>query len=296
MNRRPAKTNGLSLSRKPSRNRYRESRVRGKGLAGAIKGLLLVLWNVTRLVFGGAFALSMLGLVSMGLMLGYYYLMNSEYFMVRKVVLEGLNRVSRNELLSRTGLDQPANILALRLDKMAARARALSWVETVTITRRMPDTILVQIREHRPRTLISLGDLYYLDENGQPIKKVGPMEKPELPIVTGFAAEDFEGPRLALTRKDVEEVFALLEVMAERNDSFRVENISEINFDPVRGISLFTRHDNIQVKIGLGDYRTKLWRLGRLMALLKIKGQADGLNYFNLECGPRVIARRSAAG
>ena len=42
-----------------------------------------------------------------------------------------------------------------------------------------------------------------------------------------------------------------------------------------------------------GDYRAKLKRLGRVLAHLKIKGQSDGLIYFNLECSPRVVVRRA---
>lgn len=280
---------------KTGKNRYRNDRSSYGGgfLTRFFKSLFGGVLKVCRVVFSGVFVFILIGLFSGGLIFGYHYLVNSDYFTVRKVVLSGLNRVSRDDVLTRTGLNKPANILALKLGPMAADLRSLNWVEDVTITRKLPDTIIVQVEERRPKTLISLGSLYYLDAKGRPFKKVDPKEKPELPIITGFSKSDLMDGNDFVTN-DLQEIFSLLDVLAVRNDRFRIENISEINFDPVRGLSLFTRDENIQVKVGVGDYRKKFWRLGRVLANLKIKGRSEGLTYFNLECSPRVIVRRAA--
>ena len=281
-----------SLNARANRNRYRRSTSRKKGFTfntGRLKGL----WRATKILFSGVFLVALLAAFSAGMVMGYHYLMHAEYFTVHKLVVSGIHRVTKEEVLARSGLDRPANILTLRLGDMARQLRALPWVAEVTLTRKLPDTVLVRIREHVPRALITMGSLYYLSERGRAYKKVEAGEKPELPVVTGFTRADMV-ERPEFTRRDIEQVFALLDVLAERNDRFRVENISEINFDPVRGLTLFTRENNIQVRIGLGEYRDKLWRLGRVLAHLKITGQYEGLTYLNLECGPRVIVRRAA--
>ena len=274
-------------------NRYRGPRPdrRRRSLRKDVPGSI---WRTCKVVFGGFFALTMIGVLSVGLVLGYHYLLNSPYFMVRKVSLKGLNRVTREEVLNRTGLDKPVNIMALRLGNLAENIEAVPWVESVVLTRKLPDTINIEIRERQPVALVSLGSLYYLDETGRHFKKVGPREKPELPIITGFTRTDLvDRRRFAL--RDLKSVFGLLEVLADRNDRFRLDNVSEINFDPVRGLSLFTRDSNVQIKIGFGEYRAKLRRLGRVLAYLKINGRSKGLIYFNLECSPRVIVRRAAS-
>ena len=279
--------------RAPKGNRYlrtktrREKRERVNLMPAFLKSGKLV--GVTLLV------VVTLGTLSTGLVFGYHYLVNSQYFMVRKVVLTGINRVSRDQVLEQTGLDGPTNLLAVRLDEMAMKVRSLPWVSDVTITRQMPDTISIDVKERRPKTLINLGALYYVDETGKPFKRLDPKENPGLPIITGFSWEDFV-KREEYTRKDVREVFSLLAVLAERNDRFRLDNISEVHFDAARGLTLFTRAENIQVKVGRGDYRVKMRRLGRVLAHLKIKGESEGLVYFNLESAPRVIVRRQAAG
>ena len=271
--------------RRTRNNRSAQKSVDGKKIFSGI-------FRFFKFVFSGVFIITILGVVSAGLVLGYYYTIHSEYFMVKKVVLNGLNKVSRQEVLNRTGLSSQSNILALQLREIGLTIKSMPWVEDVKLTRKMPDTIVIDIKEHRPRSLVNLDGLFYINDSGQPFKRVDAKEKPGLPIITGFSKEDFL-KREDFTRKDLTEVFALLDVLAERNDRFRLDNISEVNFDPARGISIFTRNDNLQVKIGLGDYRAKMRRLGRVLAHLKIKGQAEGLVYFNLESSPRVIVRHA---
>lgn len=273
-------------------NLYKEKRAAKKSGRRVGGGFFSGIWRAGKVLFSGIFALVVVGTLSIGLILGYHYTLSSPYFTMRKVVLNGLHRVSRAEVLNRTGLNCSSNILALKLGDMAEDLKGLAWIEDVTITRKLPDTIIVRIKERRPRALISLGSLYFLDESGLPFKKIENKDRPELPIITGFTRADFV-ERRRFVRRDMEEVFALLEILAERNDRFRLENISEINFDAARGLSLFTRKQNVKVKIGLGDYRAKLKRLGRVLAHLKINGQSDGLVYFNLECSPRVVVRRA---
>ena len=274
-------------------NRYRGATARRKPGKSWIKGSIAAVWSMTKMVFGGALALTILMALSIGLILGYQYLIHSPYFMVRKVVIEGIDRVSRQQVLSETGLDKPTNMLTLRLEEMGMNLRNASWVDEATLTRKLPDTIYISINERTPKALISLGALYYLDRKGKPFKKVDPKENPEMPIITGFTWDDIV-KRERFTRKDLNSVFTLMGVLKERNDSFRLDNISEINFDPARGLSLFTRDDNVQVRIGFKNYRAKLTRLGRVIALLKIRGESDNLVYFNLVSSPRVIVRRAS--
>jgi cell division protein FtsQ len=278
------KTKKVNKSRRP--NRYRSYGRRNPG-----GGLLSGLWRTFKFVLSGVLALCLFGGLSAGLIVGGYLALNSEYFLVRKVVIKGIHRVSQEEIRAAVGLEQSSNILTLPLKEMGRRLEGLPWVQSVTLDRKLPNTLVIDVVERRPKTLINLGELKYLDKTGQPFKTVDLKEKPALPIVTGFTPEDFRN-RPEFTRRDLEEVFGLLDVLATRNDRFRLENISEIHFDSARGLTLFTRQENTQVKIGFGDYAVKMRRLGRVMAHLKIHGQADQIVYINLENSPRVVVRR----
>ncbi|MDR2945885.1 MAG: cell division protein FtsQ [Candidatus Adiutrix sp.] len=92
-------------------------------------------------------------------------------------------------------------------------------------------------------------------------------------------------------KKAMEEIFWLVGALTQRNDEFQLANVSEINYDAVRGLSLFTKSSGLEVKIGFGSYEEKFRRLGRVMAHLKLNGKTDGLVYLNLEASPRVTVR-----
>jgi len=248
--------------------------------------------RVFKIVFTICFGVAALGAFSFILILSYHQLVHSSYFQVKNVVLKDINRISESEVIELTGLDKPTNILALKLDVLAENLRDHPWVNNVCLTRKMPDTIIIEIEEHQPRSLIKLGGLYYLDDFGNPFKKVDAQDRVDLPVITGFSTTDFK-KRPKLTRQELKDIFLFMDVLAKRNDRFRLENIAEINFDPVRGLHLLTRENNLQVKVGFGDYQAKFRRLGRVLAHLKITGNEQGLIYVNLECGSRVIIRRS---
>ena len=176
----PAPRSGGNRYSRPRAERRDRRRI-GSAMVCAFRRAAGPLRKIGKTLFGGAAALFVLGGVSLGLLVGYLCVIHSDYFMVRKVVLSGLDKVTREEILSKTGLDQASNIVTLRLGPMAESIRAIPWVESVTISRKLPDTVLVQVTERRIRTLISLGDLYYLDDNGHPFKKIEPGWRPTCP-------------------------------------------------------------------------------------------------------------------
>ena len=235
-------------------------------------------------------ALAALAIISAILVAGYLYVSKSDYFAVKKVVISGLSQITAEDVKKVTGLDRPVNIWLFDSDRAAADLSTLSWLAEVRVYKTMPDTVTMEVVEHRPKLVASLGRLYYLNEQGAPFKELDPGENPGLPIVSGFTEDDLLS-RAPGARKSLHDVFILTDVLAGRGDEFRLDNISEINFDPVRGLTLFTRRDDLEVKVGFGAYEEKFRRLERVLAFLKYHGRFDGLVYVNLEASPRVIVR-----
>ena len=238
----------------------------------------------------GAVTVAALAVVSALLVAGYLYVSKSDYFSVKRVTISGINHITREEVLDSVGLNHPANILTFDPVEAETALSELAWLAEVKVSRQMPDTVSIEVREHNPKLLVSLGRLYYLNERGEPFKELAPGESPNLPIVSGFSEDELLSPG-PYTRKAIAEVFWLVDTLAARNDDFRLDNVSEINYDPVRGLTLFTKNNGLEVKVGFGAYEEKFRRLGRVLAHLKLKGKYEGLIYLNLEASPRVTVR-----
>ena len=243
-----------------------------------------------RAMLGAALAVLGLTLLSLLLVFGYLFVSKSDYFFVKKVVISGLDRIDSEDIRRIAGLDRPVNIWLFDTDQAAADLSTLSWLAEVRVTKSMPETVVIDVVEHQPKFLVSLGRLYYLGEQGEIFKELEPGENPDLPIVSGFNEDELLS-RTPGVRKALDEVFQLAETLGARNDEFRLDNISEINYDAVRGLTLFARRHALEIKVGFGAYEEKFRRLGRVLAHLKLRGLFEGLAYINVEASPRVIVR-----
>ncbi len=283
-----ARGKGSTPSRPKKRKKEQESgpsifaQVAQMGLRFCGRGLKMVLTV--------AASVAALGLISVALIAVYLYVSKSDYFLVKRVVISGINQTSHDEIETVAGLKQAVNILTYDLEEAEAKLSTLPWVDEVRVTRQMPDAVTITVREHVAKLLVTLGRLYYLNEKGEPFKELGPGENPNLPIVSGFNEDQLLSPGPA-TKAAITEVFYLADTLAARNDEFRLDNISEINYDMVRGLTIFTKSNGLEVKIGFGAYEEKFRRLGRVLAHLKLRNKYDGLVYLNLEASPRVTVR-----
>jgi len=251
---------------------------------------LKVLGRGFKAVLGAVLTALALAVVSGFLVVGYLYISKSDYFAVKKVIISGLNKISRGEILELAGLDRPVNIWLFDADQAAAALSTLPWLDEVRVSKTMPDTVTVEVVEHRAKLLVSLGRLYYLDGKGSLFKELEPWENPDLAIVSGFTEDELLS-RTPGIKTALAEVFSLVEVLAARQDMFQLDQISEVNYHAVRGLTVFTRRGELEVKVGFGAYEEKFRRLNLVEAHLKKHGQFEGVAYINLEASPRVIVR-----
>jgi len=262
----------------------RASHLAGLGLKALGRGF--------KVVGGLALAVLALTVISGLLVAGYLYVSKSDYFAVKRVIISGLNHISREDILRVTGLDKPVNIWLLDAAQVAADLSRLPWLDEVRVSKTFPDTVAIEVIEHRPKFMVSLGRLYYLDDNGHLFKELEPGENPNLVIVSGFTEDELLS-RLPGVKTALAELFSLMDVLEARpgHDEFKLDHISEINYDAVRGLTLFARRGELEVKVGFGAYEEKFRRLNRVEAHLRQHGQFEGLVYINLEASPRVIVR-----
>jgi len=283
-------------TRKSSRaNLYRSRRGLFRRTGNPVYGFLVGCFRILKLTFTVSFGVAAIGAFSLVLIMGYHQLTHATYFEVKEVVLKGLNRAREPEMVRITGLDKPANMFALRLGEMGEELRRHPWVKDVSLKRQMPETIIIEIVERQPVALLDIGDLYYMDDTGKPFKKLENEQENAIPVVTGFTRLDMIR-RPDASRMEMEKVLNLLKILAERTDRLRLGNIAGIHFDRIRGMTIQTREERLQVEAGLDGHRVKLERLGRILAYLKVEGLDRGLAYINLECGPRVIIRYAGLG
>lgn len=202
-------------------------------------------------------------------------------FSLQKVEIRGNVRTSYETVVETMGLTQGRSLFSFDVAELTAQAMALPWVKSVKVSRRIPDTVIVEIEENEPAFLVRLERLYYMTKDGRVINaplSVGM----DYPVVTGVTRY-----RLEASEKDKARILAALEMVAKGAAGDRVE---EIHYDSTLGVTVYAAGDKpYGVFLGFGDLEEKFSRLGRMRRTLQKKGQyamSADLSYDD-----RVVAR-----
>jgi cell division protein FtsQ len=150
---------------------------------------------------------------------------------VRRVLLRGAHQTAHDEILKALGPVIGAPIVQVSLQEARARVEALGWVRAAAVTRLMPDTLVVAIREREPAAVWQIdGDLRLIDATGAVIRDVSAYEYSNLPFIVGSgAAEAAAGLLQALGAHEElnKRTYALIRV-GERRWDLRLRNNVEI--------------------------------------------------------------------
>lgn len=205
--------------------------------------------------------------LSYGALLGvqeaYDYATTSPRFEARGLVFEPTPHVSDAELRALMGITPGTNILSLEVDGLAAKISEHPWVRRASVTRELPDTLIVEVEEHEPLAVLLAGDFYLVGEDGIPFKPLEAGERGMLPIVTGVEPSVvFTAPEDA--QKVVARALDILEVYAAKQRP----RLSEIHIDETGAATLYTADLGSQLRLGRTDVDAALARYDALRAAL----------------------------
>jgi cell division protein FtsQ len=210
----------------------------------------------------------------------------SPRFQLQEVNFTGLNRASRADLVKLSGLALGQNLFAMDVPALEKAMLQHPWVHSVEVTRHFPASVSVEVVEHTPEALVVLGDLYVLNGEGEPFKRVTPGDGLDLPLVTGVVRDDYV--------KDPAEVRERLKEALEVARSYSAlkigvhERLSEVRLDGA-SLALVTVGGQ-EVLMGEGNTEAKLSRLTRIRRELSAKGLAADVIHLDNRARPGWVA------
>lgn len=200
-----------------------------------------------------------------GAQAGWDWARQAPQFAIEQLHFAGNQRATDAELCRVSGLQPGLNLVAL--DPLAVERLLATdpWIKTARVTRHLPNRLEIQITEHQPVAMVSLGDLYLVDDGGEPFKRVQPSDGLDLPLVTGVERDDY----VARHDETVQRLTHALGVADRYSSSAagKSSRLSEVHLDD-QGVTLITG-DGQQVRLGQGDYAEKFVRLARVRQELK---------------------------
>ena len=120
---------------------------------------------------------------------------------VREVLVRGRRITSRGDLIAALDVHSGMPILAIDMEETRQRIESLGWIKTVTIARRLPDTVYLQIEERKAMALWQhKGRIALIDRDGAVIQRHKLEGFAALPRVVGENAPQNAAPLLDLLR------------------------------------------------------------------------------------------------
>ena len=180
-------------------------------------------------------------------------LATSEIFNIKKVSVQGLDKLSDKEIVSCSNIIIGENIFKTNLAKAEYEIEKNPYVKTVEVKRKFPNTILVSIEERKVNYMVQLAESYiYVDSQGY-ILEIS-KEKKEVPILIGIVTDLSNvqaGDRLV--KEDLLKFDKINEIVETCRNYEIFSFLNRIDISNVLNYILYLESENKSVHLGNAD-------------------------------------------
>ena len=203
----------------------------------------------------------------------YGRLASSDIFRLTELSVSGNHKVSRQQLIEKSGLRQGMNLLGFDVRAAEARLHQFAWVRDAHVRIVWPSRVEISVREREPLALVCMagkkqGNLFYLDQNGYVFAPVLPGQDVDFPTLTGNLAA------LGLEKKQVRPdtpvagALAFLRLAARGNAILPAQAVSELHVDADQGLIVYLVDRPFPIYMGRENIRTRYYRLVKILERL----------------------------
>jgi hypothetical protein len=203
---------------------------------------------VARRAMPGAVTVGAVAAAALTVFLGYRWLTGSERFALSGVDVRGTHALGEDDVARVIQPSLGQNLFQLSLDSIEQKLRAEPWVADVSVERRLPDELVIDIDEHRAAAVIDLDGLYLADASGHVFKRadVSRGETKGLPVVTGISRDLYRKDG-AGTKELIRTTMAAAALYAAGGTR---PALGEVHRDPDHGLTLYTRKPVVALHLG----------------------------------------------
>lgn len=202
------------------------------------------------------------------------FLMVSPIFNIENIEIEGNSILSNEKIISLSEIHIDENIF--RINKMLVKEKIKSnaYVESVEISRKLPNTIQIQIKERKVKYMLEYADGYvYVNSQGYMIDIS--KDKKEVPIIIGYSTENTDiaiGNRLK--NEDLKGIEMANKIVEVANSNEITCLITKIDISNSKNYTLILETEG--KKIYLGDCTDLTTRIARAKAIIEKTAGKEG--------------------
>ena len=180
---------------------------------------------------------------------GIYFLL-SPLFNIKTITVTGNSKLTEEELISLSGIQLEENTFQVQTTKTQEKIKQNAYVDTVNISRKLPNEIVIEITERTPTFMLTLGNAYvYMNNQGYLLEVA--QNALELPIITSFQTKEEDIiPGNRLVAEDLQRLDQVLQIMKSAESNGIKDLITEINVENKQDYVLELKKEKKTVHLG----------------------------------------------
>lgn len=181
-----------------------------------------------------------------------------EIFALNEIIVQGNKLLSDKQVLSLVETETSANLFNFDLRAMAAKITAHPYVKQASVSRRLPDDLVIQVVEETPLALMNNGQMQLIGEAGQSLPYASKFQYTDYPVVN-YKADENKG------------LTAILSYLRDckQHQFLLYSQISEISYSDEIGVYFYLTKTGIPVIVGHAQDRNQGKHLLQVLTILK---------------------------
>lgn len=193
-------------------------------------------------------------------------IMYSGLFNVKDFEVSGNSRLSSTKIISLSNIQVDTNIFSINKKQAKQAILENAYVEEVSINRKLPSTVSIEIKERIPTYILQFTDSYvYINNQGYMLEISN--DKIEVPIIVGFITDLSNikaGNRLDV--KDLEKMNTILKIYETAKNVELAEYITKIDVSDTKEYKVYMESLNKIVYLGdASDLNSKMLELKEIL-------------------------------
>ena len=210
-------------------------------------------------------------------------------FVLNRVVVRGLDAVSRDEVLALARPDFSKEIFQQDIGSIRRRIETHPLIEHASVHRFLPSGLFIQVKERDLVAVIPGERLSVADKDGTIIRQENFYAMYDLPIITGTVAKMNSSGIITAddaTLKGIRLLYAIREV-----DRDIYHDISELHIDSKAGYIVYLRSRMVPIIFGTGDLAIKASNFIVLYHYLKQHEQLASFKALDVRFHGQVVGK-----
>lgn len=211
-----------------------------------------------------------------------------EFFKTEKMIVQGIKRLSYDQILKQTRLKIEMNLLSINLSLTRKRLLGHPWIKEAEVRRELPDTLYLCVTEQQPLAVLDIGQKFIMNTDGEIFKRYSLSDDHNLPLITGLKYYDLKfGNDPGSIR--MASVMELLRLGEKPGCPVPRRLIRRINVDQQIGLTLYAFKSEKRIRLGFNDYTSKLTGLKKVFSHFQSRNSSFDFKAIDLVNPNRIV-------